>query len=150
MTPQTKGKAMILNTAIWQAVINEAKAKCGAHPLWLSAIDRAVVEIEKSRYWSFVEGVLTIQSLTSAKLYKVDGAHTCEATAFKKPCKHVAARRLMQLYFESLGNVAPVADEAPAVAPEIAAMRMREAERASAVLIRSYKGKREFYGSIEI
>ncbi|NOT60064.1 MAG: hypothetical protein HOP19_07545 [Acidobacteria bacterium] len=134
---------MILNTSIWQAVINEAKAKAVNPPAWLRAIDRAVVEIEKARYWSFTDGVLTIESTTSRKLYKVDAAHTCEAR--NGICKHRAARRLMELYFTAL-QAQPVA-LAP-VAPS--AMAMREAERNAAVLVRRYEGKRTYYGAIEI
>ncbi|NOT60338.1 MAG: hypothetical protein HOP19_08955 [Acidobacteria bacterium] len=141
---------MILNTSIWQSVINEAKAKASNSPLWLKAIDRAVVEVETARYWSFADGVLTIQSTSSGKLYKIGNDHKCEATAFNRPCKHRAARRLMALYYEALGNVAPVADEAAPVAPAIVAMRQREAERAASVLVMRYEGKRTYCGAIEI
>ncbi len=56
---------MILNTQIWQQTIEAAKAAASTSPAWLRAIDRAVIEIERSRYWSFADGVLTIISTIS-------------------------------------------------------------------------------------
>ncbi|NOT62804.1 MAG: hypothetical protein HOP19_21555 [Acidobacteria bacterium] len=134
---------MILNTSIWQAVIDEAKAKASNSPEWLRAIDRAVVEIEKSRYWSFADGVLTIQSTTSSKLYRIGTDHACDAR--NGVCKHRAARRLMVLYYAAL-QAQPVA-AAPVAS---SAMAQREAERNAAVLVRRYEGKRSYYGAIEI
>lgn len=92
---------MILNTAIFTATVNEARAKAAGHPAWLRAIDRAVIEIERARYWSFADGVLTIISTTSGKRYVVDDTHECEA---KGICKHRAARRLLTLYFAKLSG----------------------------------------------
>ena len=94
---------MILNSQIWQETIETAKAKSADNAALLRAIDRAVIEIERALYWSFVAGVLRIQSTTSKKLYVVDDAHTCEATANgHKFCKHTIARRLMLRYSERL------------------------------------------------
>ena len=120
---------MILNTSIWQTVINAAKAKAVTSPAWLKAIDRAVVEIEKSRYWSFADGVLTIQSTTSDKLYRIGDDHTCEAR--NRICKHRAARRLMVLYFAALKIDAGGCFSAPQPA-----MAQRQAERDKAVLVK--------------
>jgi len=98
---------MILNTQIWQDTINAAKAAASTSPAWLRAIERAVVEIERSRYWSFDGDVLTIQSTTSSKLYRVGADHTCEAKG--GICKHRASRRLIQRYTERL-HAAPKTD----------------------------------------
>ena len=131
---------MILNTSIWQMTINHAKAKAANSAVWLRAIDRAVVEIEKSRYWSFADGVLMIQSTTSDKLYRIGDDHACEAR--HGICKHRAARRLMVLYFEALKTGAPVA------APTMA---QRQAERERAILVKpSQMMKRETYNGIDI
>ena len=100
---------MILNTQIFRATVEAAKAKVANQPAWLRAIDRAVVEIEKAKYWSFADGVLTIISTTSGKRYVIGDGHTCEAVG--GICKHIAARRLMVRYFERLA-----AAEVPAVA----------------------------------
>ena len=97
---------MILNTRIWTETVNAAKAAASSSPQWLRAIDRAVVEIEKARYWAFDGSTLTIQSTTSKKMYRVSpGAHTCEARG--GVCKHRACLRLMQRYTERL-SASPV------------------------------------------
>jgi hypothetical protein len=62
---------MLLNSQIWNETINAAKAAASTSPAWLRAIERAVVEIERSRYWSFDGDVLTIISTTSKKTYKI-------------------------------------------------------------------------------
>jgi hypothetical protein len=92
---------MILNSSIWQATINEAKALSANNPVILRAINRAVVEIERSAYWSFDGQTLRIKSTTSRKLYVVDEGHTCEAQS--KTCKHHIARRLLARYTRNLG-----------------------------------------------
>jgi hypothetical protein len=101
---------MILNTQIWNETINAAKLAASTSPAWLRAIDRAVIEIERSRYWSFADGVLTIISTTSKKTYRIDEHHTCAACENGQPaCKHKAARRLIQRYTERL-HAAPKLD----------------------------------------
>jgi hypothetical protein len=98
---------MILNSNIWQQTIEAAKAKAEGNAPLLRAIDRAIIEIERALYWSFVAGVLRLQSTTSKKLYVIDDAHTCEATANGfKFCKHSIARRLMLRYTQNLGVAA--------------------------------------------
>jgi hypothetical protein len=104
---------MILNTRIFNQTVETAKAKSAGNPAMLRAIDRAVYEINRSRYWAYdaQAKVLKLMSTTSKKLYTVDDAHTCEAMANgHKFCKHLVARRLMQRYTEALG-VAAVAVE---------------------------------------
>jgi hypothetical protein len=105
---------MILNFQIWHDVIAAAKASTANAPEWLRAVERGAAEIERARYWSFAAGVLTIRSTTSGELYRVDDPHTCEASRHGKPCKHRAARRLMQRYFERLASTpAPLPAPAP-------------------------------------
>src|SRR5262245_42660852 len=97
----TERTQMILNTLIWQQTVNAAKAAAANNPAWVRAIDRADLEIRKSRYWAFDGQSLTIQSTTSKKFYRVGpGAHTCEAKG--GVCKHRACLRLMQRYTERL------------------------------------------------
>lgn len=92
---------MLLNTQIFTEVVSAAKTATANSPRWQRAIDRAVTEILRARYWSFADGVLTIQSTTSKKLYRIStGNHTCEAKG--SVCKHRAARKLMANYFERL------------------------------------------------
>lgn len=102
---------MIINTKIFTATVTAAKAKCAGNAALLRAIDRAVIEIEKAKYWSFADGVLTIISTTSGERYVIDDTHTCPARS--KTCKHLCARRILQRYYEALA----AADAAPQVAP---------------------------------
>jgi cobalamin biosynthesis Mg chelatase CobN len=104
---------MILNTRIFNSVVETARTKSANNPALLRAIDRAVCEINRSRYWAYdgKANVLRIQSTTSRKLYIVDDAHTCEATANgHKACKHLVARRLLQRYTEACAASAVVCE----------------------------------------
>lgn len=91
---------MIINTAIFTATIETAKAECAGNASLLRSIKRAVIEIEKAKYWSFADGVLTIISTTSGERYVIGDDHTCPARS--KTCKHLVARRLMVRYYEAL------------------------------------------------
>ena len=63
---------MILNTHIWQETVAAAHKAAANSPAWLRAIDRAVIEIEKARYWTFDGEILDIQSTSSGKTYGID------------------------------------------------------------------------------
>jgi hypothetical protein len=144
---------MILNTSIWKNTVTAAKAKVANQPAWLRAIERAVAEIERSRYWSFADGVLTIESTTSRKLYKVDAAHTCEARG--GICKHKAARRLMTLYVAALAAAPPpspmLSDSTAQAAPVAMTTAQRQAERDAAILVKpSQRMKRVTYNGMDI
>lgn len=93
---------MIINTKIFNATVETAKAKSASNPAMLRAIDRAVNEINRSKYWAYDSqtNVLKLMSTTSKKLYVIDDNHTCDAKS--KTCKHHVARRLMQRYTEAL------------------------------------------------
>lgn len=91
---------MILNSSIFTATVTAAKAKSADNPALLSAIDHAVIEIERAKYWSFADGILTIISTTSDTRYVIGDDHTCIARS--KICKHMVSRRLMLRYFENL------------------------------------------------
>lgn len=124
---------IILNTKIWAATINEAKAKAAHSPEWLRAIARAEREIQRSKYWAFdaQTGVLKLLSTSSGKLYTVTADHTCEATANgHKACKHKAAHRLMLRYVEKLGGASTEGQGVAAPAPSA-----RAAERENVPLI---------------
>ena len=117
---------MILNTSIWSETIAAAKQAASDSPAWLRAIERAVVEIEKSKYWSFDGATLVIISTTSKKTYRIDDQHTCEAVANgHTACRHRAARRLMIRYTERLQTAAPT--WAKAMTDRAAEDRRREA-----------------------
>lgn len=132
---------MLLNTKIFNTVVETAQAKSANNAAMLRAIDRAVYEINRSKYWSFANGVLRIQSTTSKKLYTVDDSHTCEA---KVTCKHKVARRLMQRYTEALGVASSEGQRVVAPAPmawsasgeqTANGWKVRDEERANAPLL---------------
>ena len=104
---------MILNTSIFTATIEAARTAAADRPDVLRAIDRAVVKIQKAAYWSFTDGVLSIQSTTSKNLYRVDAGHTCEARS--KVCKHQIARLLMLRYAERLNATLPESVAVPTI-----------------------------------
>ncbi len=136
---------MLLNTAIFNQTVETAKAKSANNPAMLRAIDRAVYEINRSKYWSFADGVLRIQSTTSRKLYVVDDAHTCEARGI---CKHKAARRLMIRYTEALGVA--VAEAAIQRQAAQAAAPVAETKRAAVIFRMPDTLKGEKYCGVDI
>lgn len=75
---------MILNTRIWNETVNAAKLAASDSPAWLRAIERAVIEIERSKYWSFDGDVLTIISTTSKKTYRFE-RQVAECRTLPKP-----------------------------------------------------------------
>jgi hypothetical protein len=109
---------MLLNTKIFNQTVETAKLKSANNPAMLRTIDRAVKEINKSKYWAYDSqtNVLKLMSTTSSKLYVIDDNHTCEAQS--KTCKHHIARRLMQRYTEALGVVATEGERATPPAPQ--------------------------------
>lgn len=119
---------MILNSQIWKATISAAMEKTAEKPAWQRAIGRAVVEIERAKYWAFnpQTGVLTLLSTTSGTLYTVDAAHTCPAG---NVCKHKAARLLLIRYHEAL-NAAPVSPAHAASTPDAKAAIIAQIETA--------------------
>jgi hypothetical protein len=135
---------MIINTKIFTATVETAKTKSATNPAMLRAIDRAVNEINRSKYWAYDSqtNVLKLMSTTSKKLYVIDDAHTCEAQS--KTCKHHVARRLMQRYTEALGVTEAegkrVVDPAPtgwSANGEVTARgwKVRDEERTNAPLV---------------
>lgn len=97
---------MILNHAIFAATIEAAKAKAEDRTEILRAIDRAVIEIQKAKYWAFNGDMLRIQSTTPSTIYKIDDAHDCPALS--KVCQHCIARLLLIRYTERLAPTSEV------------------------------------------
>lgn len=102
---ELKGRqAMLLNQAIWQATIAAALTLVGETSAWGRAIKRGAKEVERSAYWNYSAGKLTLRSTTSGKTYNITrGDHRCEATEKSGACcKHNAALRLLERYTERL------------------------------------------------
>jgi hypothetical protein len=156
---------MLINSQIFNQVVSDAKAKSANNPALLRAIDRAVFEILHAAYWSFVAGVLRIQSTTSKKLYVIEATgHTCDAIQNgHKFCKHTISHRLMTRYVERLGasevtgttktvrnwsaDGGPVTVEVKRSTVTLTASRLVEAENAP-MLKRTVRG--EVYNGIDV
>ncbi len=89
---------MTLDTQIFNAIVEAAKAKAADSPAWLRAIDRAVEGI--------LSGELLVTTLSNGALvtssngsYLANGACSCKSFQFgHKECKHRAAARLIERY----------------------------------------------------
>lgn len=92
---------LTLDPTLLAAIASQAKAKAAQHPRWLVAIDRALVELDTNPYIAWQDGHLLILSESGA-IYAANGTCQCKAYAFKNPCWHRAAARLVRLYFEAL------------------------------------------------
>lgn len=90
-----------LDPTLLTAIASQAKAKAVQHPRWLTAIDRALVELESNPYLEWQDGHLLILS-DSGTIYAANGVCQCKAYEFKNPCWHRACARIVRLYFEAL------------------------------------------------
>jgi hypothetical protein len=102
---------IILNSNIWAATVEEAKAKAAHSPEWLRTIEKADKQIRRARYWAYdaTKGELKLMSASKSDIYTITAdAHTCPAIENgHKACYHRAAHRLMVLYVSRL-NAASV------------------------------------------
>lgn len=90
-----------LNPTLLTRIVADAKTKAVGHPRWITAIDRAVVELESNPYVEWDGAHLLIMG-SSGVTHSANGVCDCEAYKFKQPCFHRAAARLVRLYFEAL------------------------------------------------
>lgn len=101
-----------LNPDRLEQVAAEAHGKAEASRRWQAAITRAWQILRDTAYWHMAEdGALLLLSPDSSELYEVgpDACHRidgerrvmCAAFAQGHPCKHRAARRILQRYAEA-------------------------------------------------
>jgi hypothetical protein len=90
-----------LNQETLQAVADKALLDAAAHPRWVVAIGRALLELEQNPWIERGDHGLIIGS-TSGKCYAANGTCQCTAFEFKTPCWHRAAARLVRLHDEAL------------------------------------------------
>ncbi len=91
------------------AALQAARTEAAAHKAWMTAINRAALNLEACG-WQFDGDTLVITSATTkGTRYHVDcSGCDCKAGKDSKPCWHRAARRLLRKAAE-LATVAPVA-----------------------------------------
>lgn len=90
-----------LNTSILAQVVDQALIDAAAHPRWVMAIGRAVVELNTNPYIERQDNHLLIGSPSGA-VYAANGVCQCAAYAHSQPCWHRAAARLIRLHDEKL------------------------------------------------
>ncbi len=104
-----------LNQDILQQVADQAVADAAAHPRWIHAIGRALVEIDTNPWLEWQSDHLLIAS-PSGNLYSANGVCQCQAFTHSQPCWHRACARLVRRYHEA---------QAVSVATRISAARAK-------------------------
>ncbi|MBC8160469.1 MAG: hypothetical protein H7Z42_04545 [Roseiflexaceae bacterium] len=99
-----------LNTQTLAAVAEQACRDAAEHGRWLVAIGRALVELETNPWIERGELHGLIIGSPSGNLYSANGTCQCRAYAFKLPCWHRAASRLVRLHDEREAAAAALAD----------------------------------------
>jgi len=107
-----------LHVSILSQVVDQAMRDAATHPRWLTAIDRAVVELVSNPYIARQEhGGLLIASSSSTNVYSANGVCQCCAFTGIHPdtgervhkgglaCWHRAAARLVRLHDEALAKL---------------------------------------------
>lgn len=100
-----------LDCTIFSAVVDKAMQDAAAHPRWLTAINRAVVECLSNPYMERGDHGLIIGS-ESGKCYAANGICQCTAFTYGQPCWHRAAARLVRLHDERQAKAEIDADQA--------------------------------------
>jgi hypothetical protein len=89
-----------LNSSTLQQVAEKAAQDAAQHPRWLTAIGRALVELDSNPYLErAAHGGLIIGS-PSGQCYSSNGVCQCEAYQHGQACWHRAAARLVRLHDE--------------------------------------------------
>jgi hypothetical protein len=104
--------ALNLNSSTLQAVADKALIDAAAHPRWVVAIGRALIELESNPYLErAAHGGLIIGS-SSGQCYSSNGVCQCQAYTYGQPCWHRACARLVRLHDEHDVAAAQLADQA--------------------------------------
>ncbi len=112
-----------LSYHILQAVADQALIDAAAHPRWIAAIGRALVELDTNPYLEWQDGHLLIASPSGA-LYAANGVCQCQAFIHGQPCWHRAAARLVRRYHEAqaAAQLAPLSERLAAARKATAAI----------------------------
>jgi len=90
-----------LNSTLLQQVADTAIADASQHPRWITAIGRALVELDTNPYLERGELHGLIIGSPSGKLYSANGTCSCEAYNHGQACWHRAAARLVRRHDEA-------------------------------------------------
>jgi hypothetical protein len=91
-----------LNSTTLQEVATKAASDAATHPRWLTAIGRALVELDSNPWIERGDLHGLIIGSPSGKCYAANGVCQCKAFEHKLPCWHRAAARLVRLHDEAL------------------------------------------------
>lgn len=112
-----------LDSTTLQQVADKALIDAAAHPRWIVAIGRALVELDVNPYMERAAyGGLIIGS-PSGQCYTSNGVCQCAAYTHGQACWHRAAARLVRLHDEREVADAQIADQSR-IARKIAAARI--------------------------
>jgi hypothetical protein len=100
-----------LDCTILSQVADKALLDAAAHPRWITAIGRALVELDANPWIARGELHGLIIGSPSGNAYAANGTCTCLAYTHGQPCWHRAAARLVRLHDEAQerAQAAPVA-----------------------------------------
>jgi hypothetical protein len=90
-----------IDPTILSQVVNSARLSAADHPRWLTAIDRAVVELAENPWIARGDDSSLIIASPSGKCYTSNGVCQCLAFDHGQPCWHRAAARLVRLHDEA-------------------------------------------------
>lgn len=104
-----------LNPTTLAAVVEKAAHDAANHPRWLTAIARAIVELDSNPFMARGELHGLIIGSPSGNLYTANGTCQCEAYKYNIPCWHRAAARLVRLHDEKEATHAAIEAQIAAV-----------------------------------
>lgn len=93
-----------LDSTTLQAVADQALLDAAAHPRWIAAIGRALLELDGNPWIERGDMHGLIIGSTSGRCYAANGTCQCKAYEFKLPCWHRAAARLVRLHDEAIAR----------------------------------------------
>jgi len=91
-----------LNVTVLGQVVDQALIDAAAHPRWVVAIGRAVLELNTNPWIERGDLHGLIIGSPSGKCYTSNGECQCTAFEFGQPCWHRAAARLVRLHDEAI------------------------------------------------
>lgn len=134
---------LTLTFTILNQVADKARSDAAAHPRWLSAITRALIELENNPWIDRnPQGHGLIIASPSGQIYTANGVCQCTAFLHSQACWHRAAARLVRLHDAALerqqhvicqqpDNLCEVHNPCPEHAPQAAAYLAEEAHPAT-------------------
>jgi hypothetical protein len=127
--------ALNLDCNILSQVVEKAAHDAADHERWLTAIGRAILELDSNPYLARNDHGGLIIGSPSGNVYAANGVCQCEAYQHgKKPCWHRAAARLVRLHDEREAAAAQLADKVIEVVDQSRVARKIAAARATAQL----------------